>query len=102
MSDLKPCPFCSSTKLKLEKKSVLAGYNGMEWKVERHTWSVRCNVCKARGGVVSGKVIPNFDFFNRGIGAAMPEWATTDDELKLKAIEAWNRRDYNAETCNPV
>lgn len=37
---LKPCPFCGSNKLKVDKNTR----NG------RITYSVRCNICHARGG----------------------------------------------------
>lgn len=88
MIDLKPCPFCGSHKLKVMKASTLAGWNGLDMRVERHTWSVRCNVCKARGGAVGGKVLvqrlPN--------GFELPPWAITDEKLRAECIEAWNRR----------
>ena len=86
---LKPCPFCGSTKIKVDKKSTLHGHIAGMWRVENHTYSVRCNVCHARGGAVGGKVIPykpiteEFDF---------SKLCTTAEELKIKAIEAWNRR----------
>lgn len=41
MPDLKPCPFCGGTKLKVERKSSLAGFNGLDERVDRHTFSVR-------------------------------------------------------------
>ena len=87
--DLKPCPFCGSTKLKLESKQKLGGYNGLDMRVENRTYSVRCNVCHARGGAVGGKVIPEFW---RRTDLELPSYATTDDVIKGKAIEAWNRR----------
>lgn len=43
---LKPCPFCGSTRLRIKPKKRKAGL-GMEIAT---TYSVRCNVCKARGG----------------------------------------------------
>lgn len=89
---LEPCPFCASTKLKLDKKSKHAGYNGLDWPVKYNTYSVRCNVCHARGGSVGGKVIPHFNFFKGDMNLHLPEWATTDEELREKAISAWNRR----------
>lgn len=91
MSELKPCPFCGGTKLKIESKSVLAGYNGLDQRVERITYSVRCNKCNARGGTASGKILSLYRFsINK-----LPEWATTDTAVKQKAIEAWNRRADN-------
>lgn len=87
MSNLRPCPFCGSTKLKIDKKSKLVGHNGLDDRVEQHTFSVRCNVCHARGGAAGGKVLDRirkeFD---------VPSWATTDEEIKNRAIEAWNSR----------
>ena len=35
--ELKPCPFCGSAKLKIDKKSTLYGYNGLDMRAERHT-----------------------------------------------------------------
>ena len=88
-SELKPCPFCGSTKLKIESKTRFAGYTGIDARVEQDTYSVRCNVCHARGGATSGKVIKShMDIYS----CKMPQWATTSDALKEKAIEAWNRR----------
>ena len=89
---LKPCPFCGSKKLKLDRKSKYAGCNGLDERVEQHTYSVRCNVCHARGGAVGGKVLFGSGLFGIDI---LPSWATTDKELKQKAIESWNRRADN-------
>ena len=88
MTELKPCPFCGGTKLKVERKSRLAGWNGLDMRVEMHTYSVRCNTCHARGGAVGGRVM-NERFTRR---VQLPDWATTDKALEEKAIEAWNRR----------
>ena len=88
MAELKPCPFCGCTKLKIERKSRLAGWNGLDMRVEMHTYSVRCNTCHARGGAVGGRVMN--DPWTRC--AQLPNWATTDKALEAKAIEAWNRR----------
>lgn len=88
MADLKPCPFCGGTKLKVERKSRLAGWNGLDMRVEMHTYSVRCNTCHARGGAVGGRVMN--ERFTRC--AQLPDWATTDKALEEKAIEAWNKR----------
>ena len=91
MDKLKPCPFCGGTKLKIERKSRLAGWNGLDMRVEMHTYSVRCNTCHARGGAVGGRVMN--DPWTRC--AQLPDWATTDKTLEAKAIEAWNRRADN-------
>ena len=95
MADLKPCPFCGSTKLKLERKSTLAGWNGLDWRVERHTWSVRCNSCFSRGGAVGGRVCA------QDREHIIP-WATTDEALSEQAVALWNRRVDDAEpgACN--
>ena len=88
MNDLKPCPFCGGTKLKIDRKSRLAGWNGRDMRVEMHTYSVRCNTCHARGGAAGGRVI--YTPWTRC--APPPDWATTDKALEEKAIEAWNKR----------
>ena len=90
MTDLKPCPFCGSTKLKLKRRSTLAGWNGLDWRVERHVWSVRCNTCLSRGGAVGGRVVL------QDREHTIP-WATTDEALKEKATELWNRRVESGE-----
>lgn len=86
---LKPCPFCGSTKLKIECKTARAGITG-DQRTERHTFSCRCNVCHARGGTSSGCVI-----LGRINETDLPEWATTDGGLREQAIESWNRRAGN-------
>lgn len=88
MADLKPCPFCGGEKLKLESKQKHVGHS-IDMPVVNRTYSVRCNVCYARGGCVSGKVI---DAWRLRRGLVMPEWLTTDEALKAEAAEAWNRR----------
>jgi Lar family restriction alleviation protein len=89
-NELKLCPFCGSAKLKIERKSKYVGCNRLGERVEQHTYSVRCNVCHARGGAIGGKVLFGTSIFGKDIS---PDWATTDAELKEKAINAWNRRD---------
>lgn len=87
MSELKRCPFCGSTKLKVEKKAKRAGYTGLDIPVDVVVCSVRCNVCHARGGTAGGKVL------KYTVGALpLPEWSKTLDELYEQAIAAWNRR----------
>ena len=89
MAELKPCPFCGSTKLKMESKQTKAGYTGISALVLRETYSIRCNVCHARGGAAGGKVIHScLDVYRNN----MPVWATTKEELQQRATEAWNRR----------
>ena len=93
MENLKPCPFCGSEKLKIESKSVLAGFTGLEERVEQMTFSVRCNVCHARGGAVGGKVMTSLAVIRK-----RPEWATTENDLEGRAIAAWNRRANDEQT----
>lgn len=88
---LLPCPFCGSHKVKVDSKSVRAGYNGIGDIVYRATYSARCNRCHARGGAVGGKVL-SLENYPREIKYPLPEWATTWYELKSKAVEAWNKR----------
>lgn len=96
MADLKPCPFCGSTKVGVRCKSRLAGWTGIDARVEVETYSVRCNVCHARGCAVSGKVITSHKHLYRD---HMPEWAVTSGELKQKAEDAWNIRDGGKENA---
>ena len=90
MAELKPCPFCGGTKLKVMSKSVKVGHTGVDESVINMTFSVRCNVCHARGGAIGGKVISGRMYFSHG--GDLPQWATTAHILRKKAIEAWNRR----------
>lgn len=87
--ELLPCPFCGSTSLKLECKSVRVGWTGIDARVDRKTYSVRCNVCHARSGMAGGKVI---DYRFSKYRGNVPDWATTGEKLKEMAIEAWNIR----------
>ena len=94
-SKLNPCPFCKEkSRLKLTCKSSLIGYNLRNWRVERHTWTVRCNVCHARGPAVGGKVIDRRLMLD---GETLPSWATTDEELEEKATVLWNGGAKDAE-----
>lgn len=105
MDELKPCPFCGSESVYLDAKSKGIRFNGLDMRVERCTYSVRCNKCHARGGTAGGKIILNWDYNanpftgepldDRGL-FELPAWATTSGELREKAIEAWNRRAENA------
>lgn len=92
MNALKPCPFCGSTKLKTESKQRLAGWTGIDAQVDSVTYSVRCNACHARGGTAGGRVIKSrlMEYRDR-----MPEWATTENNLRKAAIEAWNNRSVD-------
>ena len=89
-NELKPCPFCGHEIRTVTRKSTLVGFNGLEMRVERHAFSVRCMACKARGPIASGLVLQG----------RLPEHLekvrfihyTTDDALKDEAISLWNRR----------
>lgn len=56
-----------------------------EW-VEGYTYSVRCNVCHARGRSIGGIVVDERD------ALANCYKHTTDKELAKRAIAGWNRR----------
>lgn len=87
MYELKPCPFCGGEKQSIIRKSVLAGWNGLDERVDYNRWYVRCNLCFARGGTAGGKILHSTHFDMK-----MPEWATTDDNLRDLAIRNWNDR----------
>jgi Lar family restriction alleviation protein len=89
MNDLKPCPFCGSKKLKIQSTQRRIGVIGTDEPVAQETFSVRCNVCYARGSAVGGKVILTR---LRVRESELPDWASSRESLKEKAIEAWNRR----------
>lgn len=72
--ELKPCPFCGSTSLKVESK-----HNGKWSGKGTHSATVRCKKCYARGSTASCKVNAN------------SRWEA-DEATKQKAIELWNRR----------
>ena len=87
---LVPCPMCKGEKAKVECKSKFAGTNGLDWVVKQHAYSVRCNICHARGPIKSGKVMPGFPIMSPEYD--LPSWATTDCELSYQARLAWNTR----------
>lgn len=89
MDDLKSCPFCGSKKLKMQGTQRRIGVTGTDEPVAHETYSVRCNVCHARGGTVGGKIILTR---LRVRESELPDWASSRESLKEKAIEAWNRR----------
>lgn len=74
--ELKPCPFCGSEKLKVDSKS----------RDGRMTFSVRCNVCHARGGVTSiDKRVVIRELGYKGL-------RELEKQAGLKAVEIWNTR----------
>ena len=89
--ELKPCPFCGWKKLKIESKRGEIHYyskNGMyPW--QNVKYSVRCNSCHARGGALSAAVPTVW----------LGEYSKKVDEVREKAVEAWNRR-VNDESVN--
>ena len=85
---LKPCPFCGSTKLKIDSKGRTISY----LHIDVITASVRCNICHSRGGTASGECGNYFS------GIPKSEKLTTKAEIEQRAIEAWNRRENDAQT----
>lgn len=87
--EMLPCN-CGSEKLKLDCKTW--NYRGMVHiaHVEHQTYSVRCNVCHARGPTVSGIVFPVG--FNGEIPKHMKKDVRTEEELEQGAKRAWNDR----------
>jgi len=98
MTEMKLCPFCKSNSLKLTLSKNVCGTNGLDWVVERHRWSVRCNQCKARGSIASGRVIPGHKITE---DAEVAPWQTTDETLKRIAIELWNCRTGDMDVSIP-
>lgn len=85
------CPFCGSTNAKIMYKSKKAGTNGLDDIVYIVRYYVRCNHCFARGPVISGKVL-SLENYPVNIPYPLPEWATTWQELKSKAVKLWHMR----------
>ena len=86
---LKPCPFCGSEKLKIEKKNKKTRYH-VNGNLYNYTASVRCNACHARGSTVSGWVR------NRRY-VEDTEWLPEEipeQNLDESAIKEWNKRRY--------
>lgn len=87
MADLLKCPFCESDKLKIDMKKKGTRYFGIG-QLENYTASVRCNVCHARGGAVSG-FVRNRRFVDKD------DWLKDEisiEELERRAVEKWNTR----------
>lgn len=68
--ELKPCPFCGNSKVKLVKKNII--YKGHK----AYVASIRCNCCNARGGTIINLTVP---------------YAVKED-VEAIACERWNRR----------
>ena len=78
MAELKPCPFCGGTKLKIDSKRTF-----QHGKTRHCSVTVRCMKCHARGPVV-GIQMPNRQYNEREI-------------CESAVIEAWNRRVDNGD-----
>lgn len=82
-----PCN-CGSEKLKLEKKSgKVCGYPSY---VKSVTYSVRCNICHARGGTASGILVKRG--FCENPGKIKNLRVKSDGELIAQAVSIWNTR----------
>jgi Lar family restriction alleviation protein len=68
-----PCPFCGSTKLKVDSK-----HHGKHYYEGSHSATVRCQKCHARGPTAACKVTR--------------EQMHVTEATKQKAIELWNAR----------
>lgn len=94
LSKSKHCPFCGNTNLKIDSKSIPDGWTRLHARVNKETYYVRCNVCHAQGGAVSGKVIKsNLHLYSDHL----PNWAVSPVVLMQRAIELWERRADNGE-----
>ena len=79
MIKLKACPFCGSTKLKIDSKRTF------DYGKKRCAVTVRCNSCHARGPVA---------------GISMPDGQYNERELVGdKAAEMWNGRVDDEKVC---
>lgn len=84
--NLEPCPFCGSGKLKIVRKSREIRVTGYPRRVHQESFSVRCNVCHARGGTASGKIV-------QGLYEDIPSWSAKESDIVQQAAELWNKRD---------
>lgn len=74
--ELLKCPFCGSDKLKVEHKNK---FKDICRNFIRMSFSVRCNCCHARGGVVTRDISYN-------------DQTNAISEAKNEAINKWNMR----------
>ena len=82
MKGLEPCPFCGGEAWIREKTLRLLGRDPITRKFKvRIAMYCYCGKCKARGGVVTG-TYEYVVYFS----------ADEREQLKERAIEAWNRR----------
>ena len=85
MDELKPCPFCGSTKLGISEKSTARDYGtAVQYRV-----TVYCKKCNTYGPrVLTEKVKSN----------VYPRPFVDFENAKEKASEAWNSRAYKEAT----
>ena len=100
--ELKPCPFCGYENVKVQKKEK--GYQWLESlvseiRVEKATYYVVCNRCKARGSPATGRFVGYvrtaeflgpFDEVKKEV--PLPDYVESRDDVRQKAIALWNRR----------
>lgn len=83
---IKPCPFCGSGKARLAIKNGPKRHSLKDgistWQTV--TYTVRCNICNARGGTAS---------YDKGIGNSFYSKNEINEFLAKKAaVEKWNER----------
>ena len=89
---LKSCPFCGSCNIGVFKKNNGTLYVSLiGQRVTRHTHTVRCKNCFARGGTSGGLVLKNKLL---SYPKSVAKDITTDEALEEEAIRLWNTRIY--------
>lgn len=112
MDELKPCPFCdgkSSVRRKIESKTILKQNGRLEYGYESINYAHRfgmqpfCTKCFAKLPYVWG------DWHEEDgaeYGSKCLIWRYADkgelDEIRNRAIEAWNRRATDADGKAPL